>query len=409
MKITVEKARDGHSVPIVEEEGRTYHLGSMYDGRMFAKIWCDHHLDPNATVDLVLMGMGDMQIITEAESRLRGDIFVYEPCREIFNQMKTTPLFKKAQKQYHIHITTDFHEFSVWLTGLLNDDILDASVFFVHPGCYRVFWNEDVEKIHTMLTRAIGKLADFRDALSVVLDQVVMNELRNICSLKGGILLSRLFGRWSQDIPVIIVGAGPSLKKNINELKRVGNRACILAMDTALPLLVKEGIRPHMLASVDAGKPLIIFGDMKTLDMPILVTSNTVPELIRETPGKKIWCYEAHAFARYIREMIEEDSPTVPTDYGVSSLAVSFPVEMGTKKIIFVGMDMAFSPEGDSHAGVIHNDFIRDDEYILDGYYGDKVYSRNDWVDMKNWIEEIVDVVTYCTYINATEGGIRIK
>ena len=408
MKIRVEKSKDGHVVPVVtDDQGQVRHVGSMYDGRYAAKKWCDSRLE-HGTIDLVLMGMGDMQIVLEASERLRGDVFVFEPCKEIFDLMKTAPIYKKAIKNTHVHVTTDIKEFSTWTTALLKDDILDETVFYVHPGCYRELWEEDVETIHKMMMKGITQLKEFKEVLSVVIDKLIMNELHNIVALKSGILLSRLFGKWSQDVPVIIVGAGPSLKKNINELKRVGDRACILAMDTAYPILVEAGIKPHILASVDAGKPIEIFGDLSKLDIPLLVTSNTRPELVSDTPGPKIWCYEAHSFARSIRVMIEKEHPTVPTDYGVSSLAISFPVEMGTRKIILVGMDMAFSAEGNSHAGVFSNEFIKDEEYVFDGYYGDKVYSRNDWADMKKWIEDITEEITYCTYINATEGGVRI-
>ena len=54
-----------------------------------------------------------------------------------------------------------------------------------------------------------------------------------------------------RNIPAIIVAAGPSLNKNILELKRLKGRAFIIAVDTAIKPLLNAGIIPDMYAVVD--------------------------------------------------------------------------------------------------------------------------------------------------------------
>ena len=53
------------------------------------------------------------------------------------------------------------------------------------------------------------------------------------------------------DIPAIVVSAGPSLNKNIVELRKAKNKAFIVAVDTAVKPLVKAGIIPDLYVVVD--------------------------------------------------------------------------------------------------------------------------------------------------------------
>jgi SAM-dependent methyltransferase len=60
-------------------------------------------------------------------------------------------------------------------------------------------------------------------------------------------VLSGLFN----DVPAIVVGAGPSLDQNLAALSALRDRALIIAVDTAVRPLLAAGIRPHLVVSVD--------------------------------------------------------------------------------------------------------------------------------------------------------------
>ena len=59
-----------------------------------------------------------------------------------------------------------------------------------------------------------------------------------------------------REMPAIIVSAGPSLNENIEELKKAKNKAFIIAVDTAMKPLLRNGIIPDMYAIIDGTKPL---------------------------------------------------------------------------------------------------------------------------------------------------------
>lgn len=53
------------------------------------------------------------------------------------------------------------------------------------------------------------------------------------------------------NVPVVLVGAGPSLDKNINKLKAYQDNAIIVCTDMALFKVIKEGIKPDFVVNVD--------------------------------------------------------------------------------------------------------------------------------------------------------------
>jgi Tfp pilus assembly protein PilF len=54
-----------------------------------------------------------------------------------------------------------------------------------------------------------------------------------------------------KDKPVLVVGAGPSLKDDIEIIKKYQDYMAIFAVDTALPVLLKNGIKPDLAGAVD--------------------------------------------------------------------------------------------------------------------------------------------------------------
>ena len=49
-----------------------------------------------------------------------------------------------------------------------------------------------------------------------------------------------------EEIPAILVSAGPSLDKNISELKKAQGKAFIVVVDAALRTVLRAGVRPDL-------------------------------------------------------------------------------------------------------------------------------------------------------------------
>jgi hypothetical protein len=94
-------------------------------------------------------------------------------------------------------------------------------------------------------------------------------------------------------------------------------------------------------------------------------------------------------------------------------LAFGFAVHLGASPIVFVGQDLAYAEDGaKSHSsGTVYDQLQitnHEKKIAVEGYYGNTVYSRETWVEFKNWFE---NEILRCgiTAINCTEGGSRIR
>lgn len=73
----------------------------------------------------------------------------------------------------------------------------------------------------------------------------VDNFQANLEHLKGAYGIASLIGSLP-NVPVILVGSGPTLDRNIEELQGLENRALIITACSALAALQKHGIHPHI-------------------------------------------------------------------------------------------------------------------------------------------------------------------
>lgn len=414
MKAFFEMALDEHKVPVVEIDGVKVHLGSMGDAKYASTAWKRQSIPEDREItSLMLFGIGDGQIAVDALEYAKESLIIYEPSKEVYNLVKTTSLFKKLNKYPQVRITTDLSDFNKFVSQVINDDNIEGMLLKVHPGYDRPIWHDEIVQAYDNLKLCMECRVEMVIGLRDVAEPIVRAELSNIPYMKGGVMLARLRGRWDTRVPVIIVGAGPSLKKNVDELRRVGNNACIICMDSAYQVLIEHGVIPHMLATVDAEKQLELFGDVEKMRVPLILSSNSVPELVSRAPAIKIWCRDH----RYVTELLEEagvETPIFPVEVGVSSLVLATVLELGVEKVILCGTDLAYSADKMSHSVDMLSELGKDEyeereELKKEGYYGDVVMSRPDWYRMQQWYEKIINEDDRREYINATEGGVRIR
>ena len=194
----------------------------------------------------------------------------------------------------------------------------------------------------------------------------------------------------------------------MEELKKAKGHALIWCADAALPTLLFHQVIPDLVASVDAGKDLACFADERSNQIPVLGSSNTRTEFLKRNTAKKIWGFD-HEQILMMQKRAGIEISQVPYYLGVSTAMLSSAIEFGAENIIFVGQDLAYASDGSSHTNG-KKEYYGDASGIeTDGYYGDKVYSRMDWLEFKDWFEKMIALYPSITVTNATEGGVRIE
>lgn len=403
---TLQKAKDGHEVPLLRLGQQNISLGSLYDGRHAAKRWCDYYVGERAE-NVIILGMGDGQILLELLDRIPGCVIVYEPMEMIYRELIHTRIMKKIQKTGRIFIfpgISSYIELSKKIHAMLNEDYVDSTLLLFHPR-YLEFCMEEKERLLGLCNRYCDSIGMMRAPLKRFIHDMIHNQIINIKGMENGIPLERLKKHWDADVPVFLVSAGPSLQKNIQELKKAKERGYIFVVDSAAAELEKNGIIPDLIGCLDASKKIESF---ENLEVPLFVTTNTPSQLIEKNRNRKIWGYE-HDFAQKLCEKCGIQPPHIVAGIGVATALMAMLVEVGCKTIIFVGQDLAYSEDGKSHGTALAEEYIEDEQYRVEGYYGGKVQSRVDWYRFLEWFEKTIQQYPDRSYINATEGGAKIS
>jgi len=113
-----------------------------------------------------------------------------------------------------------------------------------------------------------------KNTLNKKLQPWCQNLVYNVQRVIDSFPLMNLFGKF-KGIPAFVILAGPSLKNNIKELKKVGDKGIIIATDTAFRPCLDEGIKVHLVMAHDAnpqGMRFFLLNSAKSFKTPMFVS-----------------------------------------------------------------------------------------------------------------------------------------
>ena len=155
-----------------------------------------------------------------------------------------------------------------------------------------------------------------------------------------------------RDLPCIVVGAGPSLDKNIRFLHRAQNKAVIISCDAALKPLMGHGIVPDFVVCLDPQEEISRFlVNVPHKGITLVVPSIVHPHVI------ELWENDVLFFNKFAPDIptLVEIQKVVPhigilTPGGtVLSVTYDLAFQAGGTPIIFVGQDLSY-PKKKSHS-----------------------------------------------------------
>ncbi|HEY3384852.1 MAG TPA: 6-hydroxymethylpterin diphosphokinase MptE-like protein [Vicinamibacterales bacterium] len=121
--------------------------------------------------------------------------------------------------------------------------------FIVSPVLLREF-SAAVEQARIVADRVVVGARSNAEAGKRFVAPYLLNTLENVPVIASEGDVASLFGQFS-GIPAILVAAGPSLDGNLPNIARMADRACVIAVDTALRPLLAAGIVPPLVVGLD--------------------------------------------------------------------------------------------------------------------------------------------------------------
>ncbi|MCL6598704.1 MAG: DUF115 domain-containing protein [Alicyclobacillus macrosporangiidus] len=296
---------------------------------------------------------------------------------------------------------------------LVSRDLYDVPTFahWAHPVEQRLqdeFVTEILSFLHYVFNAELVNLHTIR----FFEHWWARNFVCNIPALLQATYVQELEGTW-KDRPVVIVGAGPSLNKNIDLLHRFHDRALIFCVDTAFRALERHGIQPHLVVTLD-GSPMNaeLMRGCNYSRFPLFIDAYSHFEIVQSHKGPKVVSYGVDAHEYWWSMISSEGRHTnrLPVGGSVATAAFSIARLVGADPVICVGLDLSY-PEGQCYAaGTLHDQRKVDDVrvnrelYEVEDIHGNKVYTTYDYLFYLRWFEREVKAQDR-TYVNATEGG----
>ncbi|MBZ5495459.1 MAG: DUF115 domain-containing protein [Acidobacteriia bacterium] len=296
------------------------------------------------------------------------------------------------------------------------------SVFISHPpslvlkpGLFKAaaeIIKSQTLQIFTDINTLVGKAPVF-------LDNFITNFSR--ASSSPGV---SAFARRFAGVPAVLVAAGPSLDRNIHELRPFQNQVLVLAADTALKPLLASGIEPHFVLSGDPGyENYLHLKDAVARETYLVAEATAYPETLASFNGRTILCRFENSSLRTLSELLASKG-TLRAWGSVATMCLDFALLLGCDPVIFVGQDLAFS-DGRTYCSGLHweeqwfHEVGSPDAWqrrwaelrasnrivVTEDLFGRPVETTDKLMAYWNWIGSEIEKHPEVNFINATEGG----
>lgn len=283
----------------------------------------------------------------------------------------------------------------------------------IHSPFYEAY-SEDILRINSDFVKAISQMVvahgNSIDDMLVGIKHHIQNipiMLENYCYRQ------LVLKRHELNKTAIIVATGPSLDKQLGTLKRFVPYATIISLDASYPILKKHGIVPDYVTSIERVEATSTFFSTRDKefdkDIYFIVASLTHPQTIKNILPRRLVLTMRPQQSEIAFNM--KKYGYLGIGHSTANQAFQLAYALGHKNIVLIGQDLAFAPDGKSHA--TGHAFAQADEYLYVKAYGGEGEVRTTyiWDKFKNQYEKDIEQSSkegYITY-NCTEGGARIE
>ncbi len=405
-RFTVERARDGSKILYVAENDRRIRMNSSYDPAHEALRWAGRFDElRNVKTTMVVEGLLNGYFLRALRHTLRENIqfVVYEPSEELF-----------AFVCRHFNLTDIFADERIRLVlpsmdqDKLFDEIRDASsggarnqiMVVITPGYVK-------DRKFTDICEQIRIINEAEEGFNRnMAREAFRNFLCAVSSLHNNYLVYDLWKVLPTELPVFLVAGGPSLLKNVEELKRVKGKGLIVAVDRAVSVLLNHNIVPDIMVTIDSTKDPTFLDHEGIENSYLLCGFSANRASMRLHDGHLIFM---HSDVRY-KEIPGLEGRLLnfgDVGGGVAPAAFIHFLYMKVDNLVLVGQDLAI--EGTQTHADGKNDMVDMSKLsYVEGINGGQVRGRWDLDRFRVFMEKKIREYPDTVVTDATEGGALI-
>lgn len=416
----LDKSIDGCYITGIVHENRDWYFNSRYNPCKAAKEWSEKYTDINFQAIFVVFGMANGMYAKELLKKLceTNSVLIYEPNKFLFKKLIQVTDISDILSDNRVFLGIegvndgDVLEFMIFKIDYANMFYLEYCALPNYDKLYQAEWRD----IMQLIKNQVEKMVISRNTQILYKHEFIVNMFMNYRDMVKQHTVNQIKEKFEnvdyENTPVIIVSAGPSLDKNILELKNAKGKAFIVCVDTALNSMLKEGILPDIAVTVDPHKPVALFQNMTGKNIPIVVSQFSNKDVILTLDSKRFYIGEEDYIANIYRQYGKESPVELESGGSVAHIAFSLACYLGFRTIILVGQDLAYTgnKKHTTDAYDSDNTFIKemeesDDYELVDSIDGGKVWTKGNMKAYINWFEEQILRYPELRVIDATEGG----
>ena len=409
-KFVIDKSKDGYYVAKINKDGKSIYLGSRYNMKRELENFldaCNNLEDEKAR--FIIFGFGSGEHIKILRKRyINNKIRVFEPNVEIF---------KYAIKLEYVKNDENLEVINYSNKDFFADNFINE--FNLHRIKIVKFSNYD--KVYPQhFVKLLNQIKDFyvhmrieRNTKYLFSKRWFETLINNIINVPEAMLFDELKGAYKNK-PAIIVSAGPSLDKNIDLLKGIEDEFLIITGGRPLKGILEKNIGAQLLVTIDPSEDNFkLFEDCVGEEkIPLLFFDVTNEKIVQKHKGDKLFSAYNEMFSDIFGCNIE----LLETYGSVAHTMVSSALLLGCNPIIFIGQDFAYTGDR-AHSPYLeekHNDnnfeeIKRNNDIWVEDINGGLVRTSVELNDFKIGMEKIIEKNPNTIFINATEGGARMK
>ncbi len=422
--VIVEQSMMGDTILKVCSNGRQLYLNGKYAPMMSVERWLEKQGKMEEYSPIVIVGISNgvhIKRIMESVPKT-SNILIYEPSLELFRrEMEEVDLSFLFELNKPIGIIVEGlneSEMQAYFHYMISFDNMTSLKYYI-SGNYKVLFPEQVEGFIKKLKKHVEDQEVQWNTYVRYTNVKAKNTFHNLPYLCEGYSIEALRGILPADVPAIVVSAGPSLNKNIMDLKKAVGKACIIATDTAMKPLLNAGIIPNLFVIIDGLKPGLLFEHKDLSKVPMVTMTGVSVEPMDAHKGKKFFYYSDSQFEDEMLNLLSSkvgcdmSLPNIPTGGSVANNAYSTAVYMGARTIILIGQDLAMTGNRTHADGTFKEKMdeidVHSSEYFeVEAVDGGKVLTREDFNRYRIWFEDRAKEWKHITMVDATEGGALI-
>lgn len=395
----------------------TYQMDTLYDSDELMDMWFQNLPKIYFRSKVLMYGLGNGMYVNKLLKETSEDvmIIVYEPSLDILHtvlkEFDLTHLLKSERVHIFINCVTG-KTLDDWFSELLEYTDIEDFIYKSYLNYTRIY-DKEYQEYMGVLQNVCSAINSSQSVIGRYGKDYYENTFANFHFFLEGRSLKSLNERIPKDIPAIIVAAGPSLDRNLLKLKAAKGKAFMIAVDSALRPLVRNGIIPDICISIDGKKKTAHFDDEETRDIPMICYLISHREILRRHRAEKFFLNDLNHHVQHFLSQNNMVLPIIASGGSVANDAFSVAQILGFTTVILVGQDLALTGNK-SHADATlvgewgwtadhYSDLIE-----VEGIDGKPILSKPEYKLYCNWFEEQIEKFPEIKVIDATEGGAMI-